>query len=98
MADSKFTPADLQALVASADTTVDAVYAAYDLALELATLLQVFADLDPMPGWAFPLARLAGRVRDQSDEAHTSLLRLRCALRVSHGLPKWAADEAGAAA
>lgn len=60
-----------------AQQAVEQVYVAYDLALELETLLEALADPDDAPKWAFALHRMALRIKDAADLGHTAALNVR---------------------
>lgn len=65
MADEKCSAADV----------VAASMRVYDMALELSTLIDAFAELEPQPKWAFALSAYAGRLTNAADEAHGVALR-----------------------
>lgn len=78
---------EVAALVALGDTATADSDQAYDMALELSTLLESFNDLEPAPKWAFALSRYAGRLASMADKAHCETLRFAAAVRRAHGLP-----------
>lgn len=65
---------DLGALVKDAcDQSDDA----YELALELESLLDALCEPDNAPKWVFPIHRMAKRICQSADLAHTAAIRLR---------------------
>lgn len=83
MADSKSIVCESMAPLRLAEAACEQVYQAYDLALELSTLLEVLSSLDEAPKWAFPLHRMAQRVMSATDVSHAACLRVMS--RISDG-------------
>ncbi|WCM91126.1 hypothetical protein M5C99_11855 [Acidovorax sp. NCPPB 2350] len=62
---------------------VEQAYAAFDLVLELETLLLALGEPDAPPKWVFHLSRMAERASRAADVAHTAALKVRFELERS---------------
>lgn len=60
-----------------AQQAVELADTAYELGLELETLLEALGEPNDPPKWVFPLHRMASRVTRAADLAHTAALRVR---------------------
>jgi len=66
-----------------AQRSVEQADVAYELALELETLLDAIGEPNDPPKWAFPLARMAQRICVATDVAHSAALNVRFQLERS---------------
>lgn len=61
---------------------------AYELALELHAIIAAFGEIERAPTWAFPLERMALRVRDQADVALMAVLKIPGVLELLRSAPE----------
>lgn len=73
MAEQEFTGSALEL----AQKAVELADTAYELGLELETLLEALGEPNDPPKWVFSLHRMASRVTLAADLAHTAALRVR---------------------
>lgn len=81
MADSKSIGWESMAPLELSEIACEQVYQAYDLALELSTLLEAINAPDDAPKWSWPLYRMAARVMDAADNSHTACLRVKSRIK-----------------